>query len=210
MLLLPEARDARLARANLVAMRTVWLLPLCLLSLASCIAATEHAAPRAYAPTPAPLPDTLTPDPTTRTSSLLLFMPVDGVRVADVINTFGAPRGQRWHEGVDVFADRGTPVRPAAPGNIAMVGETGLGGLGVTVMGDDGLRYFYTHLDAVPGDLAVGQRVSVLDVIGFVGNSGNAAGGPPHLHFAVYARGDAGGWMAFDPIPHLIDRSSGG
>lgn len=185
-----------------------WLLPLCLLGLASCIAATEHSAPRAYSPVA--LADVAGPEPTTSTSSLLLFMPVDGVRVAEVSNTFGAARGDRWHEGIDVFAARGTPVRPAAPGEVAMVGTTGLGGLGVTVMGDDGLRYFYTHLDAVPPDLSVGQRVSVLDVIGFVGNSGNASGGPTHLHFAVYARSDGGDWMAFDPVPHLIDRSSGG
>lgn len=209
-------------------MRLAWLFPVALLGLASCIAATERPGAimqtaGAVPPTvDAPAPALATPgtepaalaaaDPlTTLRSSLLLLMPVDGMRVSDVINNFGAPRGGRWHEGIDLFAERGTPVRPAAPGVVWLAGETGLGGLSVSILGDDGLRYFYTHLDSIPAGLAAGQRVHLLDVIGYVGNSGNASGGPTHLHFAVYApTSDGSAWMAFDPTPHLIDRSSGG
>lgn len=211
-------------------MRLAWLFPAVMLGLASCIAATEHPGPSALTQAVAAVPPTAdapaaelaTPgtepaalaaqDPfTTLSSSLLLFMPVDGMRVSEVINNFGAPRGDRWHEGIDLFAARGTPVRPAAPGVVWLAGETGLGGLSVAILGDDGLRYFYTHLDSITAGLAAGQRVHLLDVIGYVGNSGNASGGPPHLHFAVYApTSDGSGWMAFDPTPHLIDRSSGG
>lgn len=187
--------------------RLAWLFPVVMLVLAGCIAATDR--PRSGVSVPLGAEAQAAAD--TSGSSLRLLMPVDGLRTVDIGNNFGAPRGGRWHEGLDLFAARGTPVRPAASGRLWLVGETPLGGLSVTVDGDDGLRYFYTHLDAVPAGLAAGQRVNVSDVIGFVGNSGNAAGGPTHLHFAVYApTSDGRGWMAFDPTPHLVDRAVAG
>lgn len=181
-------------------MRPVWLLLVAVLALASC-------APRA-----APgLLDPSSGDESEVGSSLVMLMPVEGLRVAEVENNFGAARGGRWHEGVDLFAARGTPVRPAAAGVVWHAGETGLGGLSVAIDGDDGLRYFYTHLDSIAPGIRDGQRVSLQQVIGYVGNSGNAAGGPPHLHFAVYApTSDGAAWMAFDPTPHLVDRPRGG
>lgn len=140
----------------------------------------------------------------------LFFMPVEGAKVADVPSSFGDPRGSdRLHEGIDIMAERGTPVRAAAPGTVRRVSDSARGGLSVTVIGDDGLRYFYTHFDSFPAGLDEGQRVGVDTIIGFVGNSGNAVATAPHLHFAVYRPGDDGpySWQAFDPLPFLIDRS---
>lgn len=138
-----------------------------------------------------------------------LVVPVDGVRVSEVADTFGAPRGGgRQHEGVDIFAPRGTPVRAAAPGFVYRIDDLSLGGLSVTVVGDGGVRYFYTHFDSVPENLREGQRVETDTVIGYVGNSGNAATTPTHLHFGVYLGESENlcAWVAIDPLPLLADR----
>ncbi len=137
----------------------------------------------------------------------VLVMPVDGVRVAQVADTWGAPRFSRGHEGQDVFAPRGTPVRSATPGLVYRIDDLSLGGLSVTIVGGAGRRYFYTHFDAVPESLREGQRVEVGTVLGFVGTSGNAAGTPPHLHLGVYEGDeDPCAWNAIDPLPLLVDR----
>jgi len=135
-------------------------------------------------------------------------MPVDGLRVADVANTFGAERGNRPHDGLDMFAPRHTPVRAAAAGFVYRIDDLSLGGLSVTIVGDGGLRFFYTHFEAVPDDLLEGQRVEVGDLIGYVGNSGNAATTPTHLHFGVYSGepDDPCAWDAIDPMPFMVDR----
>lgn len=138
-----------------------------------------------------------------------LLAPVEGVRVNQVADTFGAPRaGNRTHDGVDIFAPRGTPVRAAAAGFVYRIDDLSLGGLSVTVVGDGGVRYFYTHFDSVPENLKEGQRVETDTVIGYVGNSGNAATTPTHLHFGVYLGepDDLCAWRAINPLPLLVDR----
>lgn len=137
-----------------------------------------------------------------------LVMPVDGVSLAQIADTYGAPRWDRSHEGVDIFAPRGTPVRAAAAGFIYRIDDLSLGGLSVTILGDGGVRYYYTHFEAVAEDLVEGQRVETGDLIGYVGNSGNAAGTPPHLHLGVYhgEDGDLCEWRAINPVPILRDR----
>lgn len=135
-----------------------------------------------------------------------LLMPVDGVHIADVYPSFGDPRGGgRLHEGVDIMAPRGTPVRAAAAGFVTRVDADAIS---VTMVGDGGVRYFYTHFDSLPEGLVEGQRVEVDTVIGFVGNTGNAAATAPHLHFGVYygGVGEWCGWVPVDPLPWLVDR----
>lgn len=138
-----------------------------------------------------------------------LVMPVDGVLVSQVADTWGAPRGGgRLHEGQDIFAPEGTPVRAAAAGFVWRIGARTLGGMTVTVVGGGGVRYYYAHLSAY-GGIREGDPVGVDDVLGYVGRTGNAAATPPHLHFGVYVSNDPDdpcAWDAVDPLPSLVDR----
>lgn len=109
------------------------------------------------------------------------------------MNDWGFPRsGGRFHEGNDLFAARGTPA-------VAMVGGTAvqtlglLGGKQVKLIGDNGSTYYYMHFDA----FGVAGRVTAGQLIGYVGTSGNAVGGPPHVHFEVHP----GGGAAVNPYP---------
>jgi murein DD-endopeptidase MepM/ murein hydrolase activator NlpD len=128
-----------------------------------------------------------------------LAMPVEGLPASRVADTFGAPRGRdRSHAGVDIFAARGTPVRSTTRGVVAAVREGGLGGRQVWVLGPARQRHYYAHLDDWAPGLAVGDIVLPGDALGAVGNTGNARGTPPHLHYGVY--GEDG---AIDPLPLL-------
>ena len=132
-----------------------------------------------------------------------LLMPVEGVLVKRVANTWGARRsGGRDHQGQDIFAKRGTPVVSATDGIVVRVGTNNLGGLIVSVMGNGGRIYYYAHLDRYAPDLATGQTVAAGDVLGYVGTTGNARGTPPHLHFGVYTATGA-----INPLPMLVNRT---
>lgn len=137
-----------------------------------------------------------------------LLMPVEGVRVSQVANTFSAPRsGGRSHQGQDIFAPRWTQVRSATSGIVFEVSDRFLGGRGVMILGPGGTRYFYTHLEAYADGLREGMWVTPDTVIGFVGNDGNAATTPTHLHFAAYEFDPLTcRHRAYDPLPFLIDR----
>lgn len=126
-------------------------------------------------------------------------VPVDGVRPARVADTFGAPRGRdRRHQGVDIFAPRGTPVRSATDGVVLRVQDGGLGGRQVWVLGPGHERHYYAHLDDWAPALRAGERVRAGSLLGTVGDTGNARGTPPHLHYGVYGREGA-----IDPLPRL-------
>lgn len=138
-----------------------------------------------------------------------LRVPVDGLRVRQIANTWGGPRsGGRRHEGQDLFAPTGTKIRSATDGWIWRIGERTLGGLTVTVVGGGGRRYYYAHLSAY-ADVYEGQRVTPDTVLGYVGATGNARSTPPHLHLGVYESQDPEdpcGWDAIDPLPLMVDR----
>lgn len=126
-------------------------------------------------------------------------MPVAGVRARDVADTFGAPRGSdRSHAGVDIFAARGTAVLSSTLGVVTAVREGGLGGRQVWVLGPGRQRHYYAHLDDWAEGLAVGDVVHPGDRLGVVGDTGNARGTPPHLHYGIYGAGGA-----HDPLPLL-------
>ncbi len=131
-----------------------------------------------------------------------LQLPVAEVEPRALKNTWHAARGaDRRHEGIDIFADKGTPVLAASEGIVLSTGETPLGGKVVWVMGPGGQRHYYAHLDQF-GQVAPYQRIAPSAVLGFVGNTGNARGTPPHLHFGVYTEGGV-----INPYPLLVART---
>ena len=128
-----------------------------------------------------------------------LPVPVQSVAPRQVADTFGAPRGaDRRHEGVDIFAPRGTPVTSTTRGVVVAINDRGLGGRQVWVLGPGGERHYYAHLDDWAPGLAEGDVVEAGAALGTVGNSGNARGTPPHLHYGVY-----GSDGALDPLPRM-------
>ena len=68
------------------------------------------------------------------------------------------------------------------------------GGLSISIIGDDGVRYYGSHLSKIPAEMVPGFRVNVGDVIGYVGNSGDAKGLATHLHFGISWQTPAGIW----------------
>lgn len=116
------------------------------------------------------------------------------------VDTFGAPRpGGRSHQGVDIFAPRGTPLVAVAGGTLNRVGWQRLGGRRLWLTSPDGHEYYYAHLDGFAPGISDGARVEPGQVIGYVGDSGNAAGTPPHLHFEIHAPDG----RALNPYPTL-------
>ncbi|MDP8976891.1 MAG: peptidoglycan DD-metalloendopeptidase family protein [Actinomycetota bacterium] len=118
--------------------------------------------------------------------------PVQGPRA--FTNDWGQPRsGGRRHQGTDILSPRGTPIVANVSGTVSPH-NSGLGGISYYLRGDDGNTYFGTHLDRLSG---ASGRVSAGTVIGYNGNSGNARGGPTHLHFEIHP----GGGGPVNPYP---------
>lgn len=94
------------------------------------------------------------------------------------------------HKGLDIFADFGTPIRAPDKGVVTRMTDNPLsGGIGVWTRGSDGTSYYFAHLAERVEGLRIGQRVNVGTVLGFVGDTGNAQGGTPHLHFEIHRGG---------------------
>ncbi len=117
--------------------------------------------------------------------------PVDGPH--SYINDWGFSRsGGRSHQGTDVMAARGTPVVAVVSGRIRRTGYgSGLGGTIIWLDGNNGVSYYYAHLDGISGGVSAGTSVVAGQSIGSVGNSGNARGGACHVHFEVHGGGGA-------------------
>jgi murein DD-endopeptidase MepM/ murein hydrolase activator NlpD len=122
--------------------------------------------------------------------------PVDNPKV--VTNSFGAPRGggTRRHQGNDIMAPSGIPIRAVNSGTITRTGSGGLGGIALYLW-DGSTEYYYAHLSRL--SVGSGQKVSAGQLVGSNGATGNAAGGAPHLHFEIHP----GGGGAIDPYPSL-------
>lgn len=122
-------------------------------------------------------------------SEPLLAFPVSGLGLRAIQSGFGAERdgGRRAHRGVDIFAARGTEALAALDSWVSRVDTTAIGGNVVWLQPVFGsMRLYYAHLDSQL--VREGQFVRAGDVIGTVGNTGNARTTPPHLHFGVYLR----------------------
>jgi peptidoglycan LD-endopeptidase LytH len=112
------------------------------------------------------------------------------------VNDWGLPRSEgRSHAGTDLFAPRGRPA-VATVGGTAIQAEGRRGGRQVKLVGNDGVTYYYTHLDR----FGTWGRVDAGAVIGYVGNTGNAAGTSTHVHFEQHP----GGGAAVNPYPALV------
>ncbi len=105
-------------------------------------------------------------------------------------DTWGAPRsGGRRHKGVDVFAPMGSPSYAVTDGVISNIHSGGNGGKMVYLRGNDGVEYFYSHMSSYAAK--EGDRVKAGEIIAYVGDTGNARGGSPHVHFEVHPGGGA-------------------
>jgi murein DD-endopeptidase MepM/ murein hydrolase activator NlpD len=125
------------------------------------------------------------------------------------IDTFGAFRGDvpgGWHHGDDIFAALGAPILAVSHGTVFSVGWNSVGGWRLWLRDDEGNQFYYAHLSAYSPLAVNGAIVQAGDVLGFVGNSGDAQGTPDHLHFEVHPVGLLGlGYDgAVNPTSYLL------
>jgi hypothetical protein len=127
---------------------------------------------------------------------------------AEYIDTYGAFRSDvpgNWHHGDDIFAPLGTPVVAVATGTINRVGWEHLGGWRLWVRDNAGDEFYYAHLSGYAVTDLHSNRVKAGQVIGFIGNTGDAFTTSPHLHFEVHPRSllHLGYDGAVDPTSYL-------
>jgi murein DD-endopeptidase MepM/ murein hydrolase activator NlpD len=174
------------------------------------------------APSPSPLPQPTTPPPSSNPSPPpVVHPPPSGVRPqltaggyvfpvygpSSFSDDFGAPRADTiWHHGNDIFAPRGAPILAVADGTLSFVGWNSVGGNRFWLRDMQGNEFYHAHLSAFSPLARDGAHVHAGDVIGFVGNTGDADGTPPHLHFEVHPVDLL--WKGYDgvvdPYPYLL------
>jgi len=147
--------------------------------------------------------------PTTMPGKLLV--PVQGIKSAQLTDTFYQPRGeQRQHEALDIMAPTGTPVVAVADGKVAKLFHSKPGGLTVYQFDPTGqFAYYYAHLDRYADGIAEGMEVKRGTLIGYVGVTGNSDPNAPHLHFAVVALTPEKQWWKgtpLNPFPLMSDQ----
>jgi murein DD-endopeptidase MepM/ murein hydrolase activator NlpD len=123
-------------------------------------------------------------------------------------DTYGAFRGDvsgNWHHGDDIFAPLGAPILACADGIVFSVGWNDVGGNRLWLRDDQGNEFYYAHLSAYTPLAKNGLRVHAGEMLGFVGNTGDAQGTPTHLHFEVHPSSllFMGYDGAVDPTPYL-------
>jgi len=128
-----------------------------------------------------------------------MVFPVDDPH--DYIDSWGFPRsGGRRHQGVDIFAPIGTHLFAVERGVVANMGTNSLGGTKLWIYGESGTTYYYAHLSGFAPGVRDGLVVDAGDIVGFVGNTGNARTTPPHLHFEIHPNNGP----AVNPTPLLM------
>ncbi|MCX7360065.1 MAG: M23 family metallopeptidase [Alphaproteobacteria bacterium] len=136
-----------------------------------------------------------------------LVIPVAGVARNALTDTWGAARSEgRSHEGIDIMAPMGTPVRAAADGRIVKFFDSVRGGTTIYQFDtSERFVYYYAHLSSRAVGLAEGDVVEQGDVIAYVGMSGNAP--VPHLHFEIQRLTAERHWWeaeSMNPYPLLV------
>lgn len=138
-----------------------------------------------------------------------LTIPVEGIARASLRDSFSECRGMHRHEAIDIAAPLGTPVIAAGDGHVVKLFDSVPGGLTIYQFDpDETFAYYYAHLDAYAPGLREGAKLARGDLLGYVGATGNAASGEPHLHFAIFRLGPDRAWWqgeAVNPYPFLND-----
>jgi peptidoglycan LD-endopeptidase LytH len=165
---------------------------------------TAHSSPQAVAAPQTAIP-VMDANPIEDLRRRHLDLPLPGAKSADVQDMFNEKRGaDRRHEAVDMLAARNTPVLAVEDGTVAKLFFSNAGGN--TVYQFDPSKtyaYYYAHLERYADGLAEGAAVARGQVIGYVGTSGNAPPGTPHLHFAIFKLSEEKQWWkgtAIDPF----------
>jgi murein DD-endopeptidase MepM/ murein hydrolase activator NlpD len=165
--------------------------------------------PSPVAPTP---PPTATPPPNgfgaVSEADLIslkmknLIIPVAGVSASQLRDCFNDGRSEgRQHQALDIMAPQGTPVLAADDGQVAKLFQSEKGGITLYQLDSSGLYYFYyAHLLRYADGVAEGKQLKRGDVIGYVGDTGNAGAGNFHLHFAISKPSQPGKWSSGEPI----------
>jgi murein DD-endopeptidase MepM/ murein hydrolase activator NlpD len=109
---------------------------------------------------------------------------------------FGDARAGHRHQGNDILSPYGTPIVAVISG-VIKTDYSAAGGISLYLRGSDGNEYFYAHNSR--NVVSTGEHVTTGQVIGYVGTTGNARGGPAHVHFERHP----GGGSAVDPYPFL-------
>ncbi|MGB8510331.1 MAG: M23 family metallopeptidase, partial [Pyrinomonadaceae bacterium] len=131
---------------------------------------------------------TATPAALPRAGASGLIIPVAGVRPEQLQDTFNDARSEgRVHDAIDIIAPRNTPVLAAADGLVVKLFQSVKGGTTIYQLGaDERTVYYYAHLERYADGLQEGRVTRQGEVIGYVGDTGNAAPGNTHLHFQIY------------------------
>ena len=141
-----------------------------------------------------------------------LIIPVQGVAADALRDTYAESRGSRVHEAIDILAPRNTPVLAAVDGRVLKLHESVAGGLMVYAAdASDRFVMMYGHLERYADGLREGATLQRGQVIGYVGTSGNAPPGTPHLHFVIGRGRPSVSWWraaAVNPYPLLTGRPS--
>jgi murein DD-endopeptidase MepM/ murein hydrolase activator NlpD len=144
-------------------------------------------------------PVKVAPEVSAELSSGGYVFPVYGT--ASFGDSFGAPRPNipgGWHHGEDIFAAEGTPLLAVADGTLHTIGFTKIGGYRLWLRDAEGNEFYYAHLSAYSPLAVEGRSVEAGDVVGFVGDTGDAEGGSPHLHFEIHPASMAG--LGYDGV----------
>jgi peptidoglycan LD-endopeptidase LytH len=130
-----------------------------------------------------------------------LAFPVEGYDLKTLRDNFAEQRGGRVHEAIDMLAPRGTPVVAVDGGVVKKLFNSRQGGLTVYQFDPtETYAYYYAHLDRYADGLTEGKVLLKGDRVGYVGTSGNAPPGTPHLHFTIFKLGTEKRWWEGVPI----------
>jgi murein DD-endopeptidase MepM/ murein hydrolase activator NlpD len=127
-------------------------------------------------------------------------VPVLGVALSSITENFGDERGggTRLHQGLDIMAKDGTPISSPSDAVVVRTGNGANSGIYIRTANPGGENLVYMHLSSIAPGIEAGRSVKRGEIIGFVGNTGNASGGAAHLHLELRQGG-----TALDPYPRI-------